>query len=334
MRLPNGFGTIFKLSGNRRRPWIVKYTIDGKQKPIGYFATYPEALTFLVNYNKQPSFFGTTITFAEVYQLFRNEHFPKITDATRSSYSNAFKHCYHLYDKQFNTLKLSDLQEIIHEVAVSGAGYASQKKVRNLFHMLFKYGLKNDLVNKDYSQFVTVAKDDKRKEKRPFTIRQIHKLSRSGIPNAELLLMLIYIGLRPSEFLRLESSHINWKQNYLVVKESKTIAGRNRVVPIHKSVLPFFQKRKDNKFIIGTDKRMAYGTFRTMFKKVTKELNIDRKPYECRHSLASMLDTYGGNPISIKKILGHAMPDVRSKYYTHKRLPELRKCINLLPDCY
>ena len=30
MKLPNGFGTVYKLSGNRRRPYVVKKTIDGR----------------------------------------------------------------------------------------------------------------------------------------------------------------------------------------------------------------------------------------------------------------------------------------------------------------
>ena len=44
MRLPNGFGSVYKLSGNRRPPFVVKKTIAGKQRPLGYFSTHDEAL--------------------------------------------------------------------------------------------------------------------------------------------------------------------------------------------------------------------------------------------------------------------------------------------------
>lgn len=30
MKLPNGFGSVYCLSGNRRRPWVVKKSIDGR----------------------------------------------------------------------------------------------------------------------------------------------------------------------------------------------------------------------------------------------------------------------------------------------------------------
>lgn len=80
MRLPNGFGTIYQLSNaeHRRRPWVAKVTKDGKQKPLGYFRTYQEALAFLVDYNKRPEMFGSEITFEQVYNSFRNEHWPSI----------------------------------------------------------------------------------------------------------------------------------------------------------------------------------------------------------------------------------------------------------------
>ena len=37
MRKPNGYGSIKKLSGNRRRPFVFVITKDGKQKAMGYF---------------------------------------------------------------------------------------------------------------------------------------------------------------------------------------------------------------------------------------------------------------------------------------------------------
>lgn len=52
MRLPNGYGSVYKLEGNRRRPWVVKKSIEGKQKALGYFATPEEALSFLVGVNR------------------------------------------------------------------------------------------------------------------------------------------------------------------------------------------------------------------------------------------------------------------------------------------
>ncbi|WP_307972945.1 hypothetical protein [uncultured Dialister sp.] len=52
MRKPNGYGSIKKLSGNRRRPFVFVISVDGKQKPVEYFSTQVEAEIFQADYNK------------------------------------------------------------------------------------------------------------------------------------------------------------------------------------------------------------------------------------------------------------------------------------------
>ena len=59
MKLPNGYGTIEKLKGNRRKPYGVRISYtdnsDGipkrKRKYIAYFADHKHALEFLTEYN-------------------------------------------------------------------------------------------------------------------------------------------------------------------------------------------------------------------------------------------------------------------------------------------
>ena len=58
MKNPNGTGTVTKLSGKRRKPWVVKVTVGfdkttGKQvqKSLGTFETRSEALKQLAFYN-------------------------------------------------------------------------------------------------------------------------------------------------------------------------------------------------------------------------------------------------------------------------------------------
>lgn len=44
MRKPNGFGSIKKLSGNRRRPYVYVITRpDGKRQALAYFENQTEA---------------------------------------------------------------------------------------------------------------------------------------------------------------------------------------------------------------------------------------------------------------------------------------------------
>ena len=63
MKLPNGYGTVYKLSGKRRNPWIARKTtgweIDpktGKAKQryvtIGYYPTRKDALNALAEFKR------------------------------------------------------------------------------------------------------------------------------------------------------------------------------------------------------------------------------------------------------------------------------------------
>lgn len=60
MRRANGEGSIFKLSGKRRKPWAVRITVgyeeDGKQiyKYVGYYPTKTEAKAAMRGYLINP----------------------------------------------------------------------------------------------------------------------------------------------------------------------------------------------------------------------------------------------------------------------------------------
>ena len=56
MKMPNGYGSVVKLSGTRRKPWAVRVsyleeqkdgTVKRKQKYLAYFAEQKHALTYL-----------------------------------------------------------------------------------------------------------------------------------------------------------------------------------------------------------------------------------------------------------------------------------------------
>ena len=111
MKLPNNFGSIVKLPGRRRKPWAVRKKIDGHYRYLGYFETYEKALTFLVEYNKDPSVYAPSlITFSEIYQQEMAERCKKIQPVTARSYRTAFNNCTTLHNRKFLNLKVADLQ--------------------------------------------------------------------------------------------------------------------------------------------------------------------------------------------------------------------------------
>lgn len=169
MRLPNGFGSVYKLSGNRRRPFVVKKTIDGKQKPLGYFETHDAALTFLLKYNHEPT--GLTATFADIYEQWKPTKWPALSESSRAAYENSFRHLSRLHDKTMSRLKYLDLQAAMDDVRKI-AGYSTQKKCRVLISQLYQFAIKREMATTDYSRYVEIDRHHVVYKKRPFTVRE------------------------------------------------------------------------------------------------------------------------------------------------------------------
>lgn len=211
--------------------------------------------------------------------------YPRIKEHTQSSYNCAYKHLNRLYDKQFAKIRIGDLQSAIRDIHDNGAGYSTQKKAR-----------------------------------------QIYKLFRaSNNRYAKMILMHMMLGTRPSEFLAIEKTDVKLRQRYLIIRESKTEAGRNRIIPLHKQTLPFWIEflAENNKFIACDEHGIHLNYSRNLEQNLIKhfELNIKyHTPHECRHTLASLLNNVGANITASKRILGHASNDITEKHYTHKDL--------------
>lgn len=93
MRLPNGYGSVVKMSGKRRKPYMVRKTIGwhldetkGRQiqdfQIIGYAETRAEGLKMLAEYNQNPYDVNVAkVTFSEVYERWSKYKYPIISDS-------------------------------------------------------------------------------------------------------------------------------------------------------------------------------------------------------------------------------------------------------------
>ena len=124
MRLPNSFGSIYRLSGNRRRPWAVAKTFGwddkGKQikKIIGYAETKKEGLEILLEYNKNPlmDIKQLDLTFENAFWLWfeATDKEGIMSEANKSVYKSVFSnHCVSLYNIKILELKTINIQNCI-----------------------------------------------------------------------------------------------------------------------------------------------------------------------------------------------------------------------------
>ncbi|MEK4630315.1 site-specific integrase [Solibacillus sp. FSL R7-0682] len=343
MKNPNGYGSVFKLSGKRRKPFAVRvtagYTDTGKQKYeyLGYYEKRDQAMMALAEYNKSP--FDITkakTTFAEVYDSMMKEKYPDGPNEKERSnwngYNASYKSAERLHHLKFIDIRKNDLQEII---TASTKSHGTKRKIKVLFNQMFKYAMEQDLVTKDYSVFVDVGKNDSGTYRKPFNDVEIKALwdNVERLEFIELILVLIYTGLRPGELLEVKLEDINIKERYLR-GGFKTEAGTNRLIPLNKKILPFLEKRMNaQQYLVVNSKgqQMSYHNFHyDHFKKIMEQLKLEHKPHDCRHTFATLMDNADANKLSIKRIMGHASKDITDKVYTHKDITQLLAAIDLI----
>ncbi|MGN1156583.1 MAG: site-specific integrase, partial [Agathobacter sp.] len=236
MKLPNGYGSVSKLGGKRRKPFIVRKTLGyhineetGKVAPdsitIGYTKTRAEGYQLLAEYNSSPyDLAASKMTFAQVYEEWSSKKFPTISQSGINGYIASYKSCEKLYDRVFKDLKLADLQMVIDEC---DKNYPTLKKIKVLFNQLYKFAIKNDICNKDYSSFVDIAqykdRNPNKYDREKFTKDEIAKIwEMKDDKYYQIILMLLYNGLRISEFLSLKKENVHLDEQYFDVIDSKT----------------------------------------------------------------------------------------------------------------
>lgn len=340
MRKPNGYGSIKKLTGNRRRPFVFVVSVDGKQKPIEYFATQIEAEIFQVDYNKlhfHRSLPDHRVTLAELYYRWLPAHTANTapSQSTLDSYSNSFKHLSQLHYEPIQNLKYADYQKILDSMRKSGLSYSSCKKVRSLISLLEKYAVKIELINKCYAPLLSIGKNKAIRPHKPFSRQKINRLwQHVGEPGVDTVLILLYTGMRVGEMLALQKAEVNLRQGYVRITKSKTVSGI-RTIPIHHRILPLISKRMkflgSNLITDSEGKPYNYSRYCILWREVMHSINANgHTTHDCRHTVATLLDNAGANETAKRRILGHAGGDVTERVYTHKNIRQLRKCIELL----
>lgn len=363
MKLPNSYGSVYKLSGKRRNPWAARKTVGWKQLPdkkkaypiyqfVGYFSTRAEALQALAAFNEDPyDLHSDTITFAEVYEKWSDVHFETIKNS--NGYKAAFKTSQPLHNLKFAEIKLDHLQRVVDE---SGKNTPTLRTLKNLWSLMYDYAVIHEIVSpdkRDIVRYVDISKSGNPNayDRKPFSKKEIKSLWEIQSSNEYLtvVLMLIYTGVRIGELLALEKKDVHLDERWFYVKESKTESGI-REVPIAEKVVPFFEHwmQKDCDHLICTPEKKPF-TYRNYYDSywipLMLQLNMGKnvsekdkkepvykghRPHDTRHTCISLLTEAGVDERIIKKIVGHKGQGVTQIVYTHVDLPYKLEAINLI----
>lgn len=265
------------------------------------------------------------LTFAEVYERFIAWKFAEGTNyskATKSNYSAAYSYCTTLYDKPFEDLKATNLQEFIDNQ--KGLKKGSLKAILVLFNQMYKYAIYAEIASENKSKFVKINKEDDTEHGTAFSEQELKILwKNSANIDVQLILIMCYSGWRIGE---LENLEVNLDKRFFQ-GGSKTKAGKDRIVPIHPCIYNFVKSRIDTDGTLLNMNKVTYRMFR--FYPILEKLGIigtpKHTPHDCRHTFSALCEKYGVRENDRKRMLGHSFGnDVTNAVYGHRTLEELR----------
>lgn len=366
-RRPNGSGTVVKLSGRRRKPFCAKVTLDernltnGEKKRlvIGTFETYQEALNALSLYSLtvnntiskkeameidpevyqkvQDKMSKKVPTFLDIYYILDKDEFSLLSSQTQNSMHGAIKHLKKLHYLKIDQITLRMIQDVFDE---DGSNHSTQVHMKTICTKVFRYAVVNQCIerNDDYTSYIRIAKYEESDMHRPYTINEILALKKADTPEAHIMLIFIYTGVRINELLNIKRDNIHIDEkcdddgterliSYMITG-SKTKAGKNRIVPIHDDIKQFVidELLKPEKRLV--DVTYANFTTRTVLIKVNKLLNTHHTMHDTRKTFATLCQMNNLNVYIRKKVLGHRMNDITFDVYTNESKNRLWTEIN------
>ncbi len=347
MKNANGMGTITKRKGVRK-PYLVygaAVLVDGiyKREYLGSFKTKKEAEERRIAYFFNPEIKRSDITLKELFEEYQTtKRYQNLSKSSKNCYNTAFKRSAKYHNFTFANLRTANMQEIIDKVEADGKSRALQEQIINFFRVLYEYAIKNDIVQKNYAQFLEIGLKDST-DRRALTDLEIEKIrvaAVSGNTTAQWVIYLIYSGWRISEMLEL--TRFNYDEpTHSFTGGKKTSAGKNRIVPVHSGLQWIIDKQLalngQTIFCKQDGSTVDPQYFRNnMFIPLKSELGLDNAitPHFTRHTFATKLKDANADEFYRKKLLGHSMSNITDSVYTHAQMSKLRETIELLnPNC-
>ena len=351
MRNPNGYGSVYKLSGKRRNPYAARITLGFKiveekksaqpiYKFIGYYKTRAEAMRALAQYNGEEVEPDKKTTLLAVFNEWKNEHESEIKEKTMYQYVNGFSAFEPLHNKPIENLTIRDYEEIGEK---SGRSKNVLKVGKIALTSVYAYAYRKGIINESkanlptFIKFANATENEKYTQHGSFTREEVAELwSHKEDEIAQVVLFLIYSGLRISELANLKPEDVHLKERYFEVKQSKTAAGV-RKVPIHDRVMPIAtswnaQNRPYFAPILTETKFINYYGQSRFSPYCEQILGVKHIPHDTRYTFISFLTEARADQRHIKVMCGHSQGDVTNDVYAKKLSNEmLLDTINLIP---
>lgn len=361
-RLPNGFGQITEIKGKGlRKPFRAMVTVGKNEygkpicrllKPVSYFATYNEAYEALVEYNRSPYDLDETITVGDLYPKWFERYKLGVAEQSLGWCQSAWNYCTPIKNIPVKDVRVRHVKECVeHGYSFDGnirkdVPSTIRKNVKFMLNMLMDYALEYDLTDKNYARIYVMPKyiskeiSQNRSEHISFTDEEMKILWNNLyiVKNVDMVLIQCYTGLRPMELCSIKLENVYLDDGY-IIGGMKTDAGKDRVIPIHSSILDLVRNRYNDAKLLKLDylftglrkqtmqiSRFNYDMYKDAFYFVRNSLGLSskHKPHDPRKQFVTMAKKYNVNEYALKRIVGHSITDLTEKVYTDRDISWLK----------
>lgn len=341
MRRANGYGNIIKLSGNRRKPYAIRvvtgYKDDGNpiRKYISYHETLHLAQLNLTKYIEElnlSEFESGNIKFNELFNMFMEANSNTLSPKTLELY----KSTYTTYCTALNNFAIKDITYMyLLKLVNNDKHYSTNKAIKTIIINLYKLAIIHGYKGNNIAREIRLKESEKAIIRMPFSEEEIITLFENinKVDNVDIVLLMIYTGLRSTELTNILIENINIEKRYLI-GGGKTKAGTNRLIPISHKILDIIVNRINNRsegyLIVENNKKITYSKLNNIFKTVMNKLNMEHLLHDTRHTFATLLSNANTDTSSIIKMMGHSSYDITEKVYTHKTIEDLLGAVDKL----
>lgn len=339
-RRPNNSGTIYRLTDHHRRN---PYRVEKLGKWLGDFPSMEAAQLFLDKVNAKQRLLDTiNLTLDDVHKIWLERDYPDLTAKGKSTYDviwNKFESVKHIKMRDINT---ATIQVLVDKEKNQGRSRSQQEKIRSMYSLLCQLAMELDIIDRNYATFLKLSQQAK-VQRDTFTEKEIQLILKDAATcdTSKIIAIFLYTGFRLEELLSMPLSGVDTK-NWSFRGGLKTEAGRDRLVPIVKTIRPFVQyfcdKATGTLFLSGYEgnkdgpnyrKRDYYPTLERLGIR-TKDRGM--RPHSTRYTLATRGHSMGIDDDTLSKILGHADFDVTSDIYIQADLKKLHQEMKKLEE--
>ena len=241
-------------------------------------------------------------------------------------------------------LSFEDLEAFIFDQFKTVKAEATQARILAGIHSWYRFLLYKDYIDQDPSELL----EGPRKSKHLPTVLTLEEVnammaaidlsSNEGHRNRAMMEMLYGSGLRVSELVGLQLSHIYLDEHYMLI-EGK--GSKQRLVPLspvaeewfgywlqERSTWPLKPESKDIAFVNRYGRPLTRAMVFTIVRTLCAQAGITKtvSPHTLRHSFATHLLQNGADLRVIQQLLGHE-DLATTEIYTHLNVADLRQAI-------